>query len=209
MHPKERELIDFVLAESGEAQRVATERHLGEPCPECQETVARYRELLEVMRTDRSAEPPAAWVHRAIALGRSSWLRKVREWCGERAQDLGRVVFDSFAGPGLAPAGVRSVDVERRMRFEAEGVELDVRVEPLGRGGVVTGQFVTLGERPGPLAGAGYLLTAGTADAVDGVTDELGEFTNELPRLEELRIRVRVGDRLVVFDVPENPSPGD
>jgi len=209
MHPTERQLIDFVLAESGESERIATARHLEEPCPGCGEIVARYRELLEVMRTDRSAEPPAAWVDRAIAAGRSSWLRKVREWCGERAQDLGRVVFDSFAGPGLTPAGVRSVDVERRLRFEAEGIELDLRVESLGRGGVVTGQLLVLGAEPAPLAGAGYLLTAGSAEVVEGVADELGEFTHELPRLEELKIRVRVGDRLVVFDVPGPPSSGD
>jgi hypothetical protein len=206
MHPTERDLIDFALGETGAKDRARIERHLAERCAGCSRRVEEYRELFEAMRTDRMAEPPSAWVERAVALRRSgSWLEKVREWCRGSAEELGRVAFDSFAVPGLAPAGVRSVDMERRLRFESGDVELDVRVEPRGRGGIVTGQLVELGREPRPLAGARYLITAGTLESAVGVADDFGEFTVEMPQLEKLVIRVARPDRVATFEIPGVP----
>jgi anti-sigma factor RsiW len=208
MHPSEGKLIAFVLAESGDEERRRIEAHLAEDCPACAETVARLRELVGLMQGDRTPEPPAAWVQRAVALGRTSWREKIREWCGDLSEELGRLVFDSFAAPGLAPAGVRNVETERRMRFESGDVELDVRVEPTGRGGLVTGQFLLLGESPCPLPSARYLLTAGASEAVSGATDDFGEFSEQVPDLAGLRIRVIHEGRLAAFEIPE-PATGD
>ena len=118
------------------------------------------------------------------------------------------MVFDSFATPGLAPAGVRSTDIERRLRFESGDVELDVRVEPVGRGGEVTGQLVDLSGEPTPLANARFLLTAGAADPVEGETDDFGEFTVKIPDLTDLQIRVVRGDRVAFFRIPGAPDGG-
>ena len=206
MHPTDRQLIDFALAEAGETDRVRVERHLAGECRQCAELVARYRELLEIMRTDETPEPPAVWVERAIALGRPSWSAKVREWCGNLREELGRVIQDSLSAPELVPVRVRHVAAERRLCFESGDVELDVRVEPLGRDGVVTGQFVKLGPPPDPLAGVRYLLTAGAPEAVAGTTDDFGEFSEELSDLTQLRIRVVAGERLATFEVPGAPG---
>lgn len=208
MHPTERQLIAFVLAEAGDEDRLKIERHLAGDCPACGEIVSRTREIVALMQSDRTPEPPDAWVRRAVALGRPSWRERVVAWCGNLREELGRVVFDSFATPELAPAGIRNVETERRMRFESGDVELDVRVEPVGRGGLVTGQLLLLGESPRPLAEARYLLTAGTAEAVSGMTDDFGEFSEEIPDLANLRIRVVCGDRLAAFEIPE-PRTGD
>jgi len=209
MHPSEKQLIDFALAEAGESGARRIERHLAEDaCRACAEIVDGYRDLFLLMQEDRTPEPPAAWVERAIALGRPSWLARVREWCVGLTEEAARVVFDSFAAPGLAPAGVRSADTERRLRFESGDVELDVRVEPAGRGGVVTGQLVDIAGDPTPLANARYLLTAGAADPVEGETDDFGEFSRRIPDLTDLQIRVMRGDRVALFRIPGAPDGG-
>ncbi|HMB70103.1 MAG TPA: hypothetical protein VKU85_12360 [bacterium] len=209
MHPSEKQLIDFALAESDENEAGRVRKHVeGEACRTCSEAVESYRDLFLLMREDRTPEPPAAWVERAIALGRPSRLARVRDWCAGLAEEAARMVFDSFGSPGLAPAGVRSADTERRLRFESGGIELDVRMEPAGRGGVVTGQLVDISGDPEPLAGARYLLTAGAADPVEGETDELGEFSEQIPDLTDLQIRVMRDDRVAFFRIPGAPAGG-
>jgi hypothetical protein len=209
MHPSEKQLIDFALAETGPEETRRIGRHLDEQCAACNGVVDQYRDLLLLMTEDRTPEPPAAWVERAIALGRPSWIARVREWCAGLREEAGRVVFDSFAVPGLAGAGVRSAETERRLRFVSRDVELDVRVEPVGRGGVVTGQLADIAGEPAPLANARFLLTAGTADPVEGEADDFGEFSERVADLADLRLRVVCGDRVVSFEIPEAPSGGD
>jgi hypothetical protein len=209
MHPTERDLIDFALDETGAKDRVRIERHLAERCVECSRRVEEYRELLQSMRSDRLAEPPAAWVERAVALGRSgSWLARVRAWCAGLGEEAGRVVYDSFAVPGLAPAGVRGAETERRLRFESGDVELDLHLEPRGRGGIITGQLVELGDTPKPLSGARYLLTSGEEESAAGVTDEFGEFTVTMARITGLVVRVARPGRLATFEIPGAPTEG-
>jgi hypothetical protein len=210
MHPTERQLIDYLL-ETGlpRGERGMIQHHLDGHCPECARVVAQFRELVELMRTDECAEPPAEWVERAKVLGRPSpWVAKLGEWGGKLQQEIGRLVFDSFAASDLATAGVRNVETERRMRFESGQVELDLRVEPHGRGGVVTGQFVKLRPDLEPLGNARYLVTAGDADAITGTADDFGEFTESVPDLSSLRIRVIAEDRIATFEVPD-PVPPD
>lgn len=208
MHPTEKQLIDFALAEAGEEDARRIERHLADRCDACTEIITTYRELLLLMQEDRTPEPPAVWVERAIALGRPSWLARIREWCAGLREEVGRVVFDSFAAPGLAAAGVRSTETERRLRFESGNVELDVRVEPVGRGGVVTGQLIDLEGEARPLPHARYLITAGAADPVEGETDDFGEFSERVPDLADVRIRVVKGDRVASFRIPGAPTDG-
>lgn len=208
MHPSEKQLIEFALAEAGGQDARKVERHLAEDCAACAEIVSGYRDLLLLMREDRTPEPPAAWVQRAIALGRPSWIARIREWCAGLREEAGRVVFDSFADPGLALTGVRSTDVERRLRFESGDLELDIRVEPVGRGGILTGQLVDIRGDVGPLTHARYLLTSGTADPVEGETDDFGEFSERVPDLTDLQIRVVRGRRFASFRIPEAPTGG-
>lgn len=214
MHPTDEALIGWVLGEEGEAAD-EVRRHVAGPCPACAERAREIGELVTTMRSDRDPEPPTAWVRRAVSLHRRvgavvGLLGRIRRWGGGLLEEAARLVADSGT-PELAPAGLRSSEVSRRLRFETGDVELDVELEAVAGGVRLTGQFAILRPEPAPLADARYLLVAGGGVWRDGETDSLGEFDTRLDtRLDELadlHVRVIHRGRVIVFEVPEPRNP--
>jgi hypothetical protein len=73
-------------------------------------------------------DAPEAWVKRAIAItGEPGLTRKIKRLTA-------RLVFDSWTLP--QPAGVRGIYAadHRRLRFEADGLSVDIRAERQKRG---------------------------------------------------------------------------
>ncbi len=91
-------------------------------CPECLELV----ELLKTYRVDGILpleEPPAGWAELAAEIpSRSGTPRPAGKL-------LARLIFDSWTSPD--PVGVRGTgtETERRLHFEAEGINFDMRAE--------------------------------------------------------------------------------
>lgn len=115
-HPDRTELIK--AARKGDKKLL---EHITS-CPECRQAL----ELLQAYDFCGSAplpDPPAAWTEKAAAIMKpSKSSRKVRAM-------VARLVFDSWAMPqALGVRGGSSLD-ERRLRFEAEGISLDLRAE--------------------------------------------------------------------------------
>jgi hypothetical protein len=203
-HPTDRQLIEFALGEAN----AGTEEHLRGPCPRCQARLGQYEALVRTMSSDRTPEPPAEWVERAIALRSAGRVRtRIREWCEGLREDLARLCFDSRAGD-LTLAGTRHVAADRRLRFESRGIELDLHVEPRGGGAILTGQLSTLEPSGQPVAGAAILVTADDRELRESETDELGEFSVTVSRLQGVRLRVRTVGSLVTFSIPDDdPVP--
>lgn len=205
MHPTDEALIGWVLGDEGEAvERVR--RHVAGPCPACAGRVLEIERVLATMRSDQDPEPPEAWVRRAVALWRRSadgpgLLERIRRWGADLLEETGRLVADS-ATPSLAPAGLRSLGAARRLRFEAEGVELDLDLEPTSGGIRLTGQFAALHPEPVPLAGARFLVVTRSGAWQEGEADPLGEFDARADDAVGLQIRVIHRGRVVVFEVP-------
>lgn len=204
MHPSGGELIRYRLEGRGlpEVRRRRVENHLA-ACSSCTTRLGELDDLLLTMRTDRTPEPPKEWVDRAIQIfSKRPFLERIREWSQGLSERFGQVAFDSSAG--LALAGTRQVGAGRRLRFETGRYELDVLVEPSGKGGTLTGQVLEVGDELEPVANARFLVTAGDSEMVTGATDEHGEFTVAIPKVARLHVRVVVEDGFLTFVVPES-----
>jgi hypothetical protein len=204
MHPTDSQLIGYLLeGESGRgAARVAS--HLHEGCPDCAKRLRQYEVLMQAMRADRTPEPPAEWVERAIRLYSEGDLKaRIREWCAGLREEVARLVRDSAGGPELGWAGTRHVADSRRVRFESESVELDLQLEPIASGGLLTGQLSLLEPEPRPLANARLLVTGDDFDMHETETDELGEFSVEIRNVRKLTLRVITAEKLTTFSIPD------
>ncbi len=201
MHPSDEKLIGF-LTGPGDGD---TRRHLEAGCERCSPRIEQFRLLLASMRSDRDAEPPAAWTAAAVRLraaprAGARLAEGLRRWSRGLAEELARVVSDSGLAGTPALAGIRSGAVARRLRFESDDVELDLQIETGGGDTTLTGQFLS-GDGPEPLAGLPLLIETAGDDLVEGATDAFGEFCIELPR-RALRIHARRTGRILRFDLP-------
>lgn len=208
MHPSDDQLIGFLDGHVGEDVR----QHLERTCPRCSERLELIRGLLASLRSDQDADPPAAWVARAVALRGGALVPPVRErlaaWLGRLPEQIARVVSDSSAVPGgVAVAGIRSLGGARRLRFEADRVELDLQIEADPGAVIVIGQFATAGVSPAPIGDASFVLLAGDSEPVPGTTDSLGEFSIDAPFGSTFQLLLRHDDRIVRFEVPPEPPP--
>jgi hypothetical protein len=208
-HPQDEELIEALFAGLDDPGSRAVREHLERGCPSCAERAAELQELVLHLRTDRDADPPEAWVRRAVALmaeRRSTDLRELlgRFW-GEVTPVVARVVRDTFAGPSLAPAGLRG-ESPRRLGFESDDLELDLSIEPAPDRTHVTAQLVTLDAEPAPAEGARVLVTGAPAFSAERTTDAGGEFSFEARCAFPLRVHVAYRDRFVLFEVPAPPN---
>jgi hypothetical protein len=202
--------LRWVLDECDATERETVRAAIESGDPEAVGETERWRRLLELVQGDRLLTPPAALVEAAVrSLRAGETAPALPAWAGRLASQAARLVFDSFAAPGTAFAGARSAGVARRLRFEEDGLELDLLVETAGDTRRLAGQLLELGEEPAPLASARWLALVAGAVETTGRTDERGELVAELFRPGPTELGVARGDRLVVFRVPEPDLPAD
>jgi hypothetical protein len=116
-------------------------------------------------------------------------------------------VFDSFREPSFATARGRVSN--RRLRFEAATVELDLQIDRrAGRLGL-TGQVIDMHE-PGARAVAGgrYLVVARDVALAAGETDATGEFTTVVEDRPGLVVLVATGGRAISFPLSASLDAG-
>jgi hypothetical protein len=203
-HPTLEELFEVCVARNrGEKLSPDIEEHLSTPCSICEGRLQEVERVVRAMAADRTPEPPAAWVDRAIALfPKPSFAARLEEFGRGLAAEAGRLVFSSAASGLPAFAGARGSSTVRRLRFETGNLELDLQIEGSGRGGSLLGQLLSLEDPVSPCAGARLLATSGVTHFAEAVSDELGEFSLSLPDFADLRLRVSAENRLFVFEVP-------
>jgi len=203
-HPTLEELVEVCIARTrGEKAPAAVERHLSSDCSLCADRLMEIDRVVHAMVTDRVPDPPASWVKRAVAVfGRASLASRLAEFGRGLAEETGRLIFSSWGSDLPAFAGARGSSTIQRLRFEADGLELDLQIERSGRGGSLLGQLLRLEGPAAPCAGARLMATSGGSQLAEAVSDELGEFQLVLPDLAELRVRVALEGRLIVFDIP-------
>jgi hypothetical protein len=202
--------LRWALDECDATEREAVRTALEGGDPEAVLETERWRRFLDLIVGDRLLTPPEALVQAAVRSFRAGETpAALPAWARDLVARASRLVFDSFASPGAAFAGARSAQVARRLRFEQDGLELDLLVEASGDTRRLAGQLLELGASPVPLAAARWLaLTAGTVEAI-GTTDARGEFVAELRRPGPAELGVSRGETLVVFRVPEPDLPSD
>ncbi len=194
------ELADHADGRTVASARARIEAHLA-ACPTCAGRLASITEITQLMRTDRSPEPPVYVVSRAVRLFQPETLPEAaRRWLAGAAEVIGRLVFDSRQQPSFATA--RGVMSGRRLRFEAGGLELDLVAERHQGKGYLTGQVSRMEAEARPVAGAHFLAIAAGRPPVEGTTDALGEFNIVVEHLDGVWLVIREGEQAVTFLLP-------
>ena len=203
-HPTLDELLEACLARNrGEKVSERIEQHLSTACSACEARLQEIERVVQAMITDRTPEPPASWVRRAMELfPKPSLAARLQEFGSGLVEEAGRIVFSSSSANLPSLAGARGASTIRRLRFEARTFELDLQIESSGRGGSLLGQLLVLKDPVTPCAGARLLATSGTSHLAETVSDDLGEFSLSLPDFADLRLRISTGERVLVFDIP-------
>ena len=204
MRPTQDDWIRLVEGRCTESERSRLEAILETESDDLRALVADYRLLIDAMGTDRLLDPPESSVHSVLRAIRPEASPELPGWAAGLREALARLVFDSFGEPAFA--GARSAGVARRLRFESDGVELDVLIEQEGDRRRLSGQVLELGPDPEPRADAPYVVLTALGPEREGETDAHGELGCELAGGGEIEIRLAVSGRLLVFRIPE-PSP--
>lgn len=133
-------------------------------CPHCTRERHRLTHTLNLLQTDTSEDAPPAVITRALAL-----LRPVHPIMEVLQRIWATLRFDSAQ---MTPAlGLRSGQAQaRQLLFQADDLDLDLRVTPSGSGWAVSGQVL------GPTT-AGLVELQGSTATTDTLLDDLGEFT--------------------------------
>ena len=150
------------------------------------------------------------------AFFRAEGLENPQRWVPERAKKISRqrhgepappsalrrliatLAFDSRAHP--RPAGVRTVETRvRRLLFQAEGVEVDLEVQPSMHGLRLAGQ-VTIG---GSEVTTGSLRLSSSRGEHNARLDDAGEFRVDTLKPGSYRMEFRLDDR--VIEIPSFP----
>jgi hypothetical protein len=134
-------------------------------CGRCAAELAWLEQVIGLMRTDETVDPPPQVVARAVGLFRS---RKAPDRASLRQRLRAVLRFDSSRA-SLAPALRSRVPIERQLIFEAEGFNLDLRVRPDGPMWLIFGQVF------GPVGGGLVQLNGPTGTTQTGLND-LSEF---------------------------------
>lgn len=174
--PYER-LIAYAADELDEPEAAAVASHLA-TCAECAATLARFRTVRAVLRSDDSEAPPAATLVRARGLfaqrrpaPEANWLQRV----------LARLTFDSRAGPALV--GARGIGRGYQLAFESDVADVDLELEPgeepAGDRWRLLGQVAV--HEDAPVAAVRLASPGTTTPVVQTTADEHGLFTLQAP----------------------------
>lgn len=174
-----------------------------EDCADCRSTVAAFRALAGVIRSDAQAPVPAGTVARAEALFPPP--PEGRDWIEKLKRLVAQPVFT--ANQDWLPAGVRSASTiegsgVRQVSYRAGEYEVDLRLEAASAGRLEIAGQIARGSGRGYLEGVLIQVISRGKTVGETETNQFGEFLLERPReaAESLRILLRsAGHRI---DVP-------
>jgi hypothetical protein len=137
-HLTDDQLVDVIEGRIAPAQDLIAQDHLSR-CAECSRQAAAFRRLLDLIRTDTSADPPDYVVNRAVRLLRTYRTPNTQP----RARRLLTAVLrrdSAQSGFAMAVRGSRS---SRQLLFEIDqDREVEVRIEQADGGWRVAGQIL-------------------------------------------------------------------
>ncbi|MBZ0267785.1 hypothetical protein K8I85_06485 [bacterium] len=200
--------VESILARMdprGAFDLTAEERAHLDTCTPCRALEARLKRFASAVGDGRLLDPGWSAVRAVERLvGREPLGAGLPAWARSLPERIAELVHDTLASPQAAFAGARSGGAARRLRFEAQDVELDVLVEASGDRRHVTAQLLQLAGDAAPMSAVNYLVSAGGSLAATGTTDEHGVLVSEVDRDGEIEIRLARPGCLALFRIPDH-----
>lgn len=162
------------------------EQHLGEGCSRCEKAVSLWRKVRQTGNSAVQFQPPedAVRIAKARFAGRPGGQPA-------RAPGLVEVLFDSFLQPLVE--GARSAGSgTRQMLYRADPYQVDLQIEAKAGGNklVVTGQLLDLRNPDAPGRNVPVIISNLRGHVVQTVTNEFGEFREEVQSSSDLELKL-------------------
>jgi hypothetical protein len=190
-HFTSAEWIDFANQVIPPSHKRAMEEHLQGGCERCAQELSRWQRVRQLVAAEANYQPPQEVVRMAkAAFAGSTWARGRKP-----ASGVMEILFDSFLQPALQ--GVRSGgSSSRRMLYRAEPFEVDLQIEGQagGKSVVVTGQLLDLRQSGAVASDVPVVLSNLRGRVVQAVTNQFGEFREEIEDSGDLELMFHGGD---------------
>ena len=189
-HFTTEEWIDFANDAVAGRRRQEMQNHLAEGCSRCKKMASLWQRVRQTAKSAAECQPP----ENAVRIAKAGFAGVRLEGKPAEAPGLVEVLFDSFLQP-LAQ-GVRSSGSEiRQMLYRADPYEVDVHIEasPAANKLVVTGQLLDLRNPDEPGRGVPVVISNLRGHVVQTVTNEFGEFREEIRSSSDLELKL-LGD---------------
>jgi hypothetical protein len=187
-HFTTEEWIDFAnQVVSGSKKREMTE-HLEEGCKRCKETASLWRAVRGTAESVSKYKAPDATVRIAKAAFATANLGRQRG----RSASPAELLFDSFLRPALEGARASGDSGARQMLYRAEPYQIDLHIEakPGENRIVVIGQLLDTRQPDTPGGNVPVVISNLRGNVVHTVTNEFGEFREELQPSGDLELMV-------------------
>jgi hypothetical protein len=200
-HFTTEEWVDFANAAVAGSKRHQMERHLEEGCPRCKKLMSLWQKVRRTAKSAAEFEPPEQSVR--IAKAGFSAVRLAGK--PARSPGLVEVLFDSFLQPlvqGARSSGSGSSGSGmRQMLYRAEPYQVDLQIEakPGANKLVVTGQLLDLRNPEVPGRDVPVIISNLRGHVVRTVTNEFGEFREEIQSSSDLELKLLGEDENAVI----------
>lgn len=185
---------DFVRGSSKSDARANVELHLARGCSDCRVAFETWNRVQVTIAKERTYMPPNSAVRIVKQEFTASYALE------QRPSVLANLLFDTFAQP--LPAGIRStVAVARQLVYEAEGLTVDLRLDPQPESNkiCVVGQVLDKGALQVSPSGASIMIwTEKGLPIVQVSANESGEFRLEFEARHDLRLSINVAGRRTI-----------
>jgi hypothetical protein len=164
-------LVNYLEERLSVEERSAADAHLASTCESCGRHLALLRKAFETAKSDHTTPPPASVLKEAIDI---PLLHPRRQQPGTWQRLIAALSFDSRLQ--LSSALTRGASRERQMLFNAEQLDIDLKITP-GRGSHdLLGQV--LGEQQRGNAVSAYVSLQSNSGQILRATetDSLGQF---------------------------------
>jgi hypothetical protein len=188
--------IDFANELVAGSKREDMERHLNEGCERCQKTAELWQKIRQTANSAASCEPPIS----AVRIAKAAFTRVPTRESDEAKPRLVEVLFDSFLQP-LAQGARSSDSGARQMLYRAEPYQVDVQIEakPAANKLIVTGQLFDMRHPEVPSANIPVVISNLRGNVVQTVTNEFGEFREEINASSDLELKLLGDDEKAVI----------
>jgi hypothetical protein len=200
-HYTTEEWIDFATETVAASRRQDMEAHLKDGCPRCTKALSLWEKVRQTAKSAAKSQPPES----AVRIAKAGFAGVRLEGKPASAPGLVQVLFDSFLQP-LAQGARSSSSSMRQMLYRAEPYQVDLQIEAKQGANklVVTGQLLDLRNPDLPGRDVPVIISNLRGHVVQTVTNEFGEFREEIRTSSDLELKLLGDDdKAVIISLPD------